>query len=88
MIFVVFPGPGDNAFDLVRRHVLGFVDDEVCLFQGAAADEIESFCLDELAVEDFLDFSIFFSIPAEHIESVKKGQILLQFLINTHRLHH
>ena len=46
----------DDAFDLVRRHVLSFVDDEIRLFQGAAADEIEGFRLDELAIEDFLNF--------------------------------
>ena len=43
-----FPGTGDDAFDLVRCHILGFVDDEVRLFQRAAANEIESFCLNEL----------------------------------------
>lgn len=54
--FRTFPSTGDDAFDLVRCHILGFVDDEVRLFQRAAADEIEGFRLDELAIEDFLDF--------------------------------
>lgn len=53
--FGAFSGAGNNAFDLVGCHVLGFIDDQIGFFKRPAADKIEGFCLNDLPVKDFVD---------------------------------
>ena len=59
--FCAFSGPGDDGFHLVRSEVLGFIHDDVLVWQAASSDVGEGFQFDKTKIQIIGEGGSFFA---------------------------